>query len=209
MRKRAILFCIVVLCGLPLSLATCVPGSNSKGDSISTSTAASTVSAHTTAVPGTATHSGFSLYKGEGYIVAYPENWRVTKSVNAVNFSDDSNTAEFAVQMVPNPNSAILPEQAITTELASVNKAGRNYKKLDMPSTVILNGTTWFQAGASADMPANGRMQNGKVMTLATNYPEHAETTTLFSIVYASSAQRFDSDNRLTFLPMLQSFKFA
>lgn len=207
MKRSISLSMLPLLCCLALLLAACASQASNKP--VPTVASAPPATAVPAARPTAALNPAFALFKGMGYSITYPKTWKVTKSVNAVTFSDPSGTADFVVQLIPNPNGSIQPQKAIGMALSGVQKAGKNYKTLTLSPTVSLNGVVWYQGGASADISSNGRLQSGKVITLATNHPAHAGATTLFSIVYAGPVRSFEATSNAAFLPMLNSFKFA
>ncbi|MBO0789376.1 MAG: hypothetical protein J2P36_00265 [Ktedonobacteraceae bacterium] len=201
---------IGALCGFLLLLTACFPN-RSSGSVLNSPAGTSTVRTPVSTTPASTatTKVAFTQYKGDGYTINYPKNWKVTKGVNAVTFNDPNSSANFVVQRAPNPKGIMKPDKPVSTVLSSVQKSGKHYKKLNLPATTTINGVTWTQAGATADLPTHGKMQNEKMVTLATNHAVPGRETTLFSIVYASSTQNFDHDDRSIFHPMLQSFKFV
>ncbi|MBO0782887.1 MAG: hypothetical protein J2P37_29080 [Ktedonobacteraceae bacterium] len=214
MKHHTSLYLLGALCGILLLLTACSQNSSS-GSVLNSAAGTSTVRTptHASTTPTTAstaaTKVAFTQYKGDGYTINYPKNWKVTKGVNAVTFNDPNSIANFVVQIAPNPKGTIKPDKPVSTVLNSVQKGGKNYKKLNLPATTTINGVTWTQAGATADISAQGKTQSEKMVTLATNHEVPGRETTLFSIVYASSTQNFDRDDRSIFHPMLQSFKFV
>lgn len=150
------------------------------------------------------------LYRGDGFSIGYPRDWRVTPAGSSVEFSHEADNASVSVQIVPNPNAATAPDDAIAASLDAIGKSGlyKNYKRVRLPSSVRVGGEIWQQQGATGEVQILSQRVNMEVIMLATNHPARSSQTRLFSIYMILPVARYQQLYMSALGPMLQSFRF-
>ena len=166
-------------------------------------------SASATPTPKPAPATTLTTYTGDGYSIGYPQGWTAKKVGNLVTFSDALGINELVIEFIPDPNSLAPSSTLINTSLAAFQSQAKNYQKVSAASTVTLAGVSWDQGVATGDVTLNGQAGNAKIVTLATNHPDHTLSTRTYDIAYSTASQLFDLSNTTYFQPMLQSFKFV
>ncbi|MBE3558450.1 MAG: hypothetical protein IMW89_04405, partial [Ktedonobacteraceae bacterium] len=116
-------------------------------------------------------------YKGDGYTISYPQDWKVTTKDNAVTFTDPVGITLFRIDTAPNPNGVAPADQFVKFGLSTVKGMVKNFQQENVPATTSVNGVTWSQAAATGDFTQNGQTAKVKAIVMATNHPEHAMAT--------------------------------
>jgi hypothetical protein len=150
-----------------------------------------------------------TTYQGDGYSISYPQNWSAKGSGNLVTFSDPTLATTFIVEDLPNPNGTISSASAVDQGVNSLQSQGKNFKKITIAPSVMLNGDTWNQSALTADSTQNGQTSNNKFIILSSNHPTNALTTKTYLLTRSAPTKIFDLVDQQGFQPMLQSFKFT
>lgn len=163
-----------------------------------------------TAAPTQATT--FVTYKGDGFQLDYPQNWKVSPANNGlITFSDPSGIAYVAVRTTPNPNGLVPVSDQLQIALQVFKSQAKNYQEVDGDSTTTVGGETWSQKAATGDVTPSGQSSavNVKIVAIATNHPANSLDTKSYALAYATGTQVFDIANTAYFQPILKSFKFT
>ncbi len=150
-----------------------------------------------------------TTYQGDGYSISYLQSWSAKGSGNLVTFSDPTLATTFIVEELPNPNGTISSAAAVDQGVNSLQNQGKNFKKITIAPTVMLNGATWNQSALTADSTQNGQTSNNKFIILSSNHPTNALTTKTYLLTRSAPTKIFDLVDQQGFQPMLQSFKFT
>ncbi|WP_376793760.1 hypothetical protein [Thermogemmatispora sp.] len=192
---------------LALSLVACGGESGGTGASRPTASVGASPTASLITAPGGVQ---LKLYRGDGFSIGYPPDWRVSPAGSSVEFSHEADSATVSVQVVPNPNAITSPEETVTVSLDTIGKSGlyKNFKKIALEPTASVGGETWQQQGATGDVQILGQQVSMEIILLAANHPAHSSQTRLFSIYIAVPVARYQQLSASALKPMLQSFRF-
>lgn len=150
-----------------------------------------------------------TTYQGDGYSISYPQSWSAKGSGNLVTFSDPLGATTFIIEEFPDPNGAISSSAAIDQGVNSLQKQGKNFKKVAIAPTTTVNGEKWNQSALTSDATQNGQTTNVKFVILSNNHPASALNTKTYLLTRSAPTQLFDLVDTQSFQPMLQSFKFT
>jgi hypothetical protein len=154
-----------------------------------------------------------TTYKGSGYTISYPKDWK--KSVNSVqsDFQDSLGANGLVVMEFPNPNRTIQPSAILDATLSGTVKGIplTNTSSANLPASVSLAGETWMQKGTIGTLSKGLVKVSFEVVVLTKNHPANTSKTRLFGFVYlglldGSSSKLVDAQ---IFQAMLASFKFT
>lgn len=172
-----------------------------------TATAAATRVATGTA---TATKMGPSkTYKGTGFTIDYPADWKVTTSNSETAFTDPSGNYNLTIGATPNPNGGKTASQLVDGGITGAKANLKNVQTVNVPQTTTVNGQTWSQRSISGTSTLNGQSSDVQAVVLADNHPAHSSDTKGYVIVYVAGKDKFDQAQTKYFQPMLESFKYT
>jgi len=174
---------------------------------VATATATATHVATSTA---TTTIMGPSkTYKGTGFTIDYPADWKVTTSNSQTAFTDPSGDYNLTIGTTPNPNEGKTAGQLADGGITGARANLKNVQTVNVPQTTTINGQTWSQRSISGTSTLNGQSSDVEAAVLADNHPAHSADTKSYVIVCVARKDKFDQAQTKYFKPMLDSFKYT
>ncbi|MBX5449497.1 hypothetical protein [Thermogemmatispora sp.] len=195
---------------LSLALASILSACNLFGGTAGTPTPTPTTKP--SAVARTNPSGNLVSYRGEGYLIGYPQGWKVdTSKPGFVTFSDPEGIAYLSVHVQANPNGLISAQDQVTVGLQLFRSQVTHYQPVSVAPTTTVAGERWSQGAATGDLRVQGQPNPvpAKIVVLADNHPANSPQTRGFTIAYATAQQVFDLADEGEFQPMLQSFTFT
>ncbi|MBM3462672.1 MAG: hypothetical protein FJX76_11275 [Armatimonadetes bacterium] len=112
-------------------------------------------------IPGVKWVKYKGTYNGQGYVIEYPEGWRVTKIFNGVAVIDPNDTETMAVFMWRNGQGAMSPSGLIQTVLreASASNVRFNSQRPSGPSQTPIGPLYTLNADVSYTAPDGSRLR--------------------------------------------------